>query len=115
MGNGQEVVLDFIEAINNGDLEGITALMSENHVFVDHSGDEQRGREHMRKAWRHYLKNWPNYRIVVRKILKCGRDSFAVLGGRTGSHVGEDVESDETVLWLADVSDGKVTLWRKYA
>ena len=115
MGNGQEVVLDFIEAINNGDLEGVTALMSEDYVFVDHSGSEHRGREKMREAWRHYLRNWPDYRIHVREILKCGKDSFAVLGATTGSHVGEDVESNETVLWLADVSDGKVTLWRMYA
>ncbi len=57
--------LRFIEAINAHDVNALCELMAYDHTFVDTLGKTERSREHMRNAWRSYLKMFPNYSISV--------------------------------------------------
>ena len=47
-----EVALAFVERIKAQDVEGLCALMTEDHRFVDSLGAEVVGRERMRQARR---------------------------------------------------------------
>ena len=49
------MVQAFNTAINAGDLDGLEALMTEDHCFVDAAGGEVHGREACVEAWRGFL------------------------------------------------------------
>ena len=53
------VVLHFNESINNRDIEGLSNLMTENHVFIDSSDDIHRGKESMIKSWIDFFNSYP--------------------------------------------------------
>ena len=46
-----DTVLAFLEQINAGNVGGLCALMTEDHLFVDRLGNHVQGREAMRKGW----------------------------------------------------------------
>jgi ketosteroid isomerase-like protein len=47
-----EVVLDFLERINQHNADRLAELMTEDHVFIDSLGNTVSGREKMRHGWR---------------------------------------------------------------
>ncbi len=47
----KEVVLNFIEAINAGDVENICSLNAAEHAFIDSIGHEHKGVTLMRSGW----------------------------------------------------------------
>lgn len=108
------VALAFIERINARDLDGLTALLTDDHLFIDYRGNEERGRDLVREGWAGYFRAYPDYRIRVDHVLTSG-DGVAIVGRTTGSHVGPDVEANEAVVWTADIDHGRVAEWRIYA
>ena len=56
-----KVVLDFVEAINNGNVDKIYDLMNDNHLFIDSQDNRVIGRENMKQAWVGYL----NYFLII--------------------------------------------------
>lgn len=52
--NPVDVVLKFLERINQHDAEKLAELMAEDHVFIDSLGQSVRGREKMRAGWKSY-------------------------------------------------------------
>ncbi len=71
------------------------------------------GRSQNRQAWNGYFASFPDYVIYPRHIA-AARHSVAVLGTTTGSHLGlpDDQETKLNVVWLAQVVDGQLSLWR---
>ena len=55
------VVLQFNECINNRDIEGLSSLMAEEHVFIDSSDDNHRGKESDIKGWIIFFNLYPDY------------------------------------------------------
>lgn len=106
------VTLDFVRRINAHDLDGLCALMTENHVFTDYGGATRAGRATMRAGWAGYFKSWPDYRIRVDAVLTSG-NSVALVGTVTGSHLGAQ-ETGRAFAWSAEVRDGLVDSWRVY-
>jgi hypothetical protein len=108
-----DVALCFVERINRADLDGLAALMTEDHRFVDLTGDVEQGRDHMRDGWADYFRICPEYMIHIARISVQG--SIVALQGRTtGSHLGlarADEFRDEPVIWLASVRDDLVAEW----
>ena len=45
-----QVVVRFVDAINEHDVDALAALMTEDHLFTDSGGQQGRGREAMRKG-----------------------------------------------------------------
>lgn len=105
--------ISFIDCINRGDLDSLTALMTDDHTLVVLDEPPLVGRRQNRDAWRGYFSSFPNYVIYPRHIAGDGA-SVAVLGTTTGSHLGlpDDEESKLDVIWLAKVVEGRVSLWR---
>ena len=109
-----EVVLSFVEKINQGDLFGIETLLAPQQKSNDLAGDVTSGAMTMILNWRKYLTENPDYTIYIRQVYTAG-DRVILIGHTTGSHLElpEVVEfHTEGVIWLTEVSDGKVSTWQ---
>ena len=101
------VVRQFNDRINAGDVDGLAALMTEDHVFVDSAGAVIAGRALCLDAWRTFFDLFPDYRNAFRSMAGRG-DRVAVLGASTCS----DRRLDGPAIWTARIADGKVREWR---
>lgn len=109
-----EVVSKFVKCINAGDLEGLCALMTDDFTFTDDRGKVERGKDVMREGFKGYFSDYPQYKIIVEKVLT-GGSGVAIIGKTTGSHIPPEIEKRETVLWTAEIRDRHVAEWRIYA
>jgi uncharacterized protein (TIGR02246 family) len=108
------VALEFVDCINRQDVEGLAALMTEDHTFVGYErGDRTQGREVMAGGFAEYFAAFPEYRIQVSRVLRSG-DDIAIIGTTTGSHVPPELEARETLIWTARIEQGLVAEWRIY-
>ena len=101
------VVLRFNEAINARDLEGLVALMSEEHRFVDDAGQSIQGRAPAREAWRSFFATFPDYRNHFSSLESLDH-AVIVLGHSTCSDPG----LSGPAIWTAYVRAGVVAEWR---
>jgi uncharacterized protein (TIGR02246 family) len=109
-----EIALNFVDCINRQDVEGLAALMTDDHTFVGYErGDRAQGRETMARGFAEYFTAFPDYRIHASKVLRSG-DDIAIIGTTTGSHVAPELEARETLIWTARIERGLVAEWRIY-
>jgi ketosteroid isomerase-like protein len=105
----KSVAMEFVEAINNGDSKALIKLQTEDFTLIDADGDVFRGRD----GWEDYFSAYPKYRIHVQHVLT-GGNGVAIIGKTTDSQVAREIEEKETVLWTAEIRDGRVAEWRLY-
>src|SRR5205809_6872227 len=107
------VALSFIDRINRGDVEGLAALMTDDHELRVFAEPPQRGRKVVTAGWRGYAGAFPRYLIHPRRFAVQG-ERVAVLGHTTGSHLGlpDEEERELTLIWVADVRGDQVACWR---
>ena len=113
-----DVVLAFMDRINARDVEGLCALMSDDHLFVDGLGNRMQGREAMRKGWAGYFAWFPDYRVSHSEVFPQG-DVVAVFGSAEGTYAVNVKLSKENhwsapAAWKAVVRNGLVVEWRVY-
>jgi ketosteroid isomerase-like protein len=114
-----DAVLAFLEQINRHDVEGICALMSDDHEFVDSLGSVIRGKAAMRQAWIGYFYLVPDYRIAFSQSFVAG-DSVAVFGTAAGTYA-PGGKADKGKPWSMPlairgiVRNGLVSRWEVYA
>jgi ketosteroid isomerase-like protein len=106
------VALDFVAAINRGDIESLSELIAEDYVLQVFDEAPQSGRAAGIEGWKGYLTSFPRYLILPHRFGGEGH-IVAMLGHTTGSHLGlsDAEESKLTLIWLADVNDGRVRRW----
>ena len=106
-------VVSFIDCINRGDLDGLGALMSEDHRLVVLDEPPLVGRDANLDAWDGYFSSFPEYVIHPRHMSAIDA-RVAVVGATTGSHLGlpDEKELELSVIWLADVHRGVLSLWQ---
>jgi ketosteroid isomerase-like protein len=110
-----EIIVAFIDRINAHDVEGLGALMSNEHTFIDAHGNQLIGRAQMLAGWRGYFEWFPDYYIEVADLFEDG-DNFALFGFAGGSFKGHQSESWRLpAAWKARVKDGRVALWQVFA
>jgi SnoaL-like domain len=110
-----ETILAFIDRINAHDVEGLGALMSDDHTFIDAHGNQVTGREKMLSGWRGYFEWFPDYFIGAADVFE-DDDKLALFGFAGGSFQGKPTESWRLpAAWKAIVKDGRVTLWQVFA
>jgi ketosteroid isomerase-like protein len=104
--------LSFVDCINRGDLDGLTALMTPDHCLTVLDEPPLAGRDASVVAWRGYFTSFPEYVISPRHLAADG-GRVAILGTTTGSHLGLPDEDEEriTVIWVAEVRDGRLATW----
>lgn len=103
------LVLRFNECINTRDLTGLAEMMTDDHTFIDSSGETHKGREKMTLGWFDFFKDYPDYRNNFTQIFIQG-DLVVMVGFSECSH-----ESlDGPAIWTAKLRDGFVSEWRVY-
>lgn len=114
-----QTVLAFIDRINAHNVEGLCALMSADHRFVDSIGHSFHGREGMQTAWEGYFAWFPDYQITVEDLLEQG-ELVLVTGRASGTYAVDGKLPDENfweapAAWKALVENGQLTYWQVYA
>jgi ketosteroid isomerase-like protein len=113
----QESPLDlafrFVECINRGDVQGLAELMADDHIFIDLSGEEHRGREALIEDWRSYFSLCPQYMIHLAEAYILGH-TVVLIGRTTGSHTGQPrrEEFQGTLIWVAETQQDKLIRWQ---
>jgi len=111
-------VISYVEKINEHDIEGLTEIMSDDHVFVDSLGMVVKGKKEMVNAWKMFLNWFPDYRINIRNTVLTD-DTVGIFGTATGTFDTEDAGNHDKfkipAAWRAKVKDKLVTEWQAIA
>lgn len=114
-----EVVLQFMDRINQRDIDRIAAMLTEQHAFIDSLGNRVTGRDTMRGGWQMYFKMCPDYWVTHEEIFAEG-NRVAVFGAAGGTIAREGQLSAENkwripAAWMAIVEGDLVKEWRVFA
>ena len=114
-----ETVLEFLDRINQHDVDKLAEYMTEDHVFIDTLGQSVSGREKMRSGWRGYFAFCPDYWVSHEEIISSGK-LVAVFGAAGGTIAADGKLPPEnkwraSAAWLAIVESGLLKQWRVYA
>lgn len=113
----KNIVLKFIEKINEADVAGMGGLMSDEHIFIDNIGNEMSGKEKMKEAWKSYYDLFPDYKIEVSEIFQNG-GTFLLYGIASGSFQNrkeKDAHYSIPAAWKALVENDRIKLWQVFA
>jgi ketosteroid isomerase-like protein len=114
-----EVFEEFIDAINQRDVDHICRLMTDDHLFVDSLGVEFRGRDVMRQGWAAYFSMVPDYAIDVKESIADGRLVVATGIARGTYSPDGQLRPDDgwstPAAWRAVVDGGCIATWQVYA
>jgi ketosteroid isomerase-like protein len=102
------VVEAFNAAINARDLPALTALMTEDHRFVDPGGQVVDGRASCTAAWRGFFLSFPDYRNVFTRLEAVGEGVVDV----TGSSECSEPALSGPARWRAVVRAGRIAEWQ---
>ena len=111
--------LKFVNEINRHDLDSVSALLSDDHLFVDTLGQEVRGKERSREAWASYFRWFPDYHLAVREWFQNGR-VVGMFGTASGTFaVGSDLPAENRwktpAAWRAVIREHQVAQWQVFA
>jgi ketosteroid isomerase-like protein len=117
--NPIETVLQFLDRINQRDVDKLAELMAEDQVFTDSLGQSVHGRERVRAGWQAYFSFCPDYWVSHEEILQDG-NLVAVFGSAGGTIAANGRLPPEnkwwvSAAWRAVVESGLVKEWRVYA
>jgi ketosteroid isomerase-like protein len=116
-----EIVLQYMDRINQRDSEKIVELMTDDAEFVDSLGHAISGRANLLKAWKGYFAFVPDYWVTHEEIFGDGKlvAVFGAAGGTIGSGGGNTLPDNGkwriTAAWLAVVENGLIKKWQVYA
>jgi ketosteroid isomerase-like protein len=105
----QAVVLAFNQMINNHNLEGLAAMMTESHTFIDSSDEMYAGKDLMVAGWRDFFEKYPDYRNHF-TYLETREDRVYILGHSTCTYE----PLDGLAIWTASVEGERIAEWRVY-
>jgi ketosteroid isomerase-like protein len=110
--NSAETFTQFVSAINNHDVESLTALMSADHVFIDSLGNQVHSAAAMEAGWRSYFAMCPDYWIHTDHVMT--EDDMVLSVGEAGGTI-SGVSWRTPAAWKAVIRDSKVKEWRVFA
>lgn len=100
----------FHDCVNARDLEGLRALMTEDHTLIDAAGTRLQGRAACRDAWRLFFDSFSDYRNRVDAV-RITDEVVAMLGHSSCS----DARLHGPAIWTARIRGSRVCEWRVYA
>ncbi len=110
--NSGETLQQWLAAINSHDVDGLAALMAQDHVFLDSLGNRAEGVKTMEAGWRAYFAMCPDYWVRADHILAEG--DTALLAGEAGGTI-DGASWQIPAAWKVVIRDGRVVEWRVYA
>jgi len=114
-----DTVLEFLDRINQHDVDKLAEYMTEDHLFIDSLGQAVSGRENMRSGWLGYFRFCPDYWVSHEEIFPSGK-LVAVFGAAGGTIAADGKLPPQntwrvSAAWFAIVEHGLVKQWRVYA
>ena len=82
----QDIVVKFVEAINNQNLSLIIGMMSEDFYFIDTYGNKE-NKEQMKIGWQGYFNWFPDYLIEIYDYIESDKFSI-IIGKASASYLG---------------------------
>jgi hypothetical protein len=116
--SNKTIVIRFVKAINDHDVNEVVNLMSEDHIFIDGMDHKSVGKKVMKQAWEGYYELFPDYQIEISDITE--NESIVGLFGyvnATYKNLTNDLSSNFwriTASWKAIVENSKVKHWQVY-
>lgn len=111
-----EIVLAFVKAINDHDVDKIYNLMSDDHIFIDGAGGKHIGKTDMKMGWQNYYQMFPDYSIHITDVVE-DNSIIGLFGYATGSYkIIKNAASfwKTTAAWKAIVENKKIMHWQVY-
>jgi len=105
--NPCDTVQRFNDCINEGDLAGLSDLLTADHEFIDSAGNKVSGKARVLDAWTGFFTAFPDYRNVVEHMAVI--DGSVVMTGRSQC---SDARLDGEVILVARVKRGRLSQWR---
>lgn len=93
--------------INASDIEGLSAMMTEDHTFIDSANQKVVGKLGCIRAWQGFFAAFPDYQNHFEHV-SANEELVAVMGRSSCS----DARLDGPALWSAKVRDDHVSEWR---
>jgi ketosteroid isomerase-like protein len=113
----EAAVREFIARINGHDVDGIVALSTPEHRFVDGLGQVLTGHDPLRAAWSAYLKIFPDYRIEIESLAVAG--ALVLAAGSASGSVAPGTPQEQhwriPAAWRAQVKGDLIDAWQVYA
>jgi ketosteroid isomerase-like protein len=103
------IVARFNQCVSARDIEGLSALMTDDHVFIDSANNVVRGKEAVVAAWMDFFRTFPDYRNIFDGFRV--EDPAVIASGRS---VCADDRLNGPALWRAVVSGQRISEWRVY-
>jgi ketosteroid isomerase-like protein len=112
-----EVALSFVEKINAHDVDGIAALMTPDHIFIDGLGSTFRRADSMRAGWKAYLEGFPDYAVEVTQQFSRG-DEVALFRKARGTYrvngrLPRENSWEIPAAWRL-IRNGRIAEWQVY-
>ena len=116
--SNKAIVLRFVKAINDHDVNEILNLMSEDHNFIDAKDNRSVGKKGMKEGWERYYELFPDYQIEISDIT----ESESVIGlfgyvKATYKNLTNNLNSNfwrTPASWKAIVEKEKIKNWHVY-
>jgi ketosteroid isomerase-like protein len=105
-----EVALRFNDCINNRDLQGLAALMTNDHTFIDSVDNAVRGKDKVVEAWKGFFDTFPDYQNIFEQVES--RNGIVAILGRS---ICSEPQLNGPALWTATVRGEHVVEWRVYS
>jgi ketosteroid isomerase-like protein len=113
----KEIVLAFVKAINNHEVDKIYNLMSDDHIFIDGAGSKHIGKIDMKKAWQDYYQMFPDYSIQITDVVE-DNSIIGLFGSASASYMIIKDKTNNfwktTASWKAIVENKKIKHWQVY-
>jgi ketosteroid isomerase-like protein len=106
---GSSAISLFNDCISRRDLDGLSKLMTEDHVFVDAANNVVSGKERCLSAWRGFFAAFPDYRNVFQRVSVDGAEAVIV-----GYSTCSDSRLAGPALWTARIEGARIAEWRVY-
>jgi ketosteroid isomerase-like protein len=104
-----EIVRQFNDCINRQDLDGLAALMTDDHALIDSSAEVHAGKTLMLESWKEFFKSYPDYKNHF-KYYEVRGEQVHILGFSSCSFD----PLDGPAIWTARVRGNQVSEWRVY-
>ena len=99
--------LRFNEKINKQDPEGLAELMTDDHTFIDSTGNVTKGKNAMKEGWREFFKKYPDYRNKFTSVTV--QDNIVVMIGYSTCSI---KQLDGPNIWTAKIRGERVSEWK---
>lgn len=95
--------------INSRDIEGLSAMMTDDHTFIDGANQRVVGKQECIRAWKGFFAAFPDYQNHFEHV-STNAELVAVMGRSSCS----DARLDGPALWSATVRNEQVSEWRVF-